>query len=230
MVSFLCKTWCPSQCFVFQFVVSISWIFVVCHAVKLQKVDVFNPVIGGYDKLAIAFGYTPIKELLQRLFVEKDQDKRTVLVGRPAWQMPQTSCTFSYVFAKKQNVYKLAERFGKMIIKYFLAPATGATKPRWRTCGHQGLLQIYKWSWKKQRLSRHESIEYTVNMAFFLWTSKKPHFPLMTRYCNMCWRSVPQQKCVNSFELSNVASCAMSLHDCPLLWFAHRGTRSSPGV
>ena len=26
------------------------------------QVHVFNPVIGGYDKLAIAFGYTPIKE------------------------------------------------------------------------------------------------------------------------------------------------------------------------
>lgn len=28
-----------------------------------QKVHVFNPVIGGYDKLAIAFGYTPIKDV-----------------------------------------------------------------------------------------------------------------------------------------------------------------------
>jgi len=28
-----------------------------------RKVDAFNPVIGGYDKLAIAFGYMPIKDL-----------------------------------------------------------------------------------------------------------------------------------------------------------------------
>lgn len=27
------------------------------------QVHVFNPVIGGYDKLAIEFGYTPIKDL-----------------------------------------------------------------------------------------------------------------------------------------------------------------------
>ena len=118
MVSFLCKTWCPSQFFVFQFVVSISWIFVVCHAVKLQKVDVFNPVIGGYDKLAIAFGYTPIKELLQRLYFEKDQDKGTI--GRQTYMTDTTNIMQIFICfckEKRQNVYKLADMFGNMIKK-----------------------------------------------------------------------------------------------------------------
>lgn len=52
--------------------------------VKLQKVDAFNPVIGGYDKLAITFGYMPVEELLKWLFVllKRSKTKEQLLVGR----------------------------------------------------------------------------------------------------------------------------------------------------
>ena len=71
MVTFLCKPGCPcpSLFFVFNLSFPSAGSSLYAKLVKLQKVDAFNPVIGGYDKLAITFGYMPVEELLKWLFV-----------------------------------------------------------------------------------------------------------------------------------------------------------------